>query len=322
MSSKRKFQRQRGTPESRESPDQTQHRIGTEQRTRELADLVKSRIPEGLGFVLITATFGGSDDPFHDMAYVSTMRREDSARLLTELVGRWLPSGIVTQPTHETATVMRESVHEIRQSAPAQILENIRKRLVELAACVEANDSHGVGSTALLLSCEALAIFDRCISRNDRKGPERNEPAAEQRDWSRGHASARWRPETEDNVADMAAEEVLRHATPRDPNVTVGDTKTTLVADLEAKPQTEQRDWIIAKAIAGEFHDYESDYAAPKMMLYKMLTEFGFHDIAQLVRDGRYDDEPATLEQEEELRSDIGPEFYDAVLGNKPRGKS
>jgi len=102
-----------------------------------------------------------------------------------------------------------------------------------------------------------------------------------------------------------------------------GDTKTTLVADLEQKPQSVLRDRLIAQARAGRYHDYETPLGTPKITLYKELANLGYDDLAQKVRDGGYDHEPPTFDQTRELREQIlrehlGPE----AVGEKGRGKA
>lgn len=73
-----------------------------------------------------------------------------------------------------------------------------------------------------------------------------------------------------------------------------GDTKTTLVRDLEAKPADPVRDQIIKRAKAGHYHDFDTSLATPKVTLYKHLLSAGFPDLAQKVKDGAYDDERPT----------------------------
>lgn len=80
-----------------------------------------------------------------------------------------------------------------------------------------------------------------------------------------------------------------------------GDTKTTLAADLEAKPQEYMRDLLIKRARAGHYHDFETQLATPKLTLYKHLLTAGYLDLAQKVRDGGYDHEPPTEEQKDEM---------------------
>lgn len=106
-----------------------------------------------------------------------------------------------------------------------------------------------------------------------------------------------------------------------------GDTKTTLVADLEGKPPGVLRDRLIQRAKAGRYHDFETELATPKVALYRELLDLGYDDLAQKVRDGGYDHERPTFEQTSELRDKVlreqlGSEAYDAMKGEKGRGKS
>jgi hypothetical protein len=101
----------------------------------------------------------------------------------------------------------------------------------------------------------------------------------------------------------------------------MGDTKTDLVRDLESKPASEGRDYILKRARAGKYHDFGSDLPAPKVQLVQDLTDGEFPDLAQKVMDGDYDDEHPTPEQEAELRESIGAEVFDSVMG-KDRGES
>ncbi len=80
-----------------------------------------------------------------------------------------------------------------------------------------------------------------------------------------------------------------------------GDTKTTLVADLEQKPVSVLRDRLILRAKAGRYHDFETPLATPKIALYRELLDLGYADLAQKVRDGGYDHEPPTDEDKADL---------------------
>lgn len=80
-----------------------------------------------------------------------------------------------------------------------------------------------------------------------------------------------------------------------------GDTKTTLVADLEQKPEGVLRDRLILRAKAGRYHDFETPLATPKIALYRELLDLGYDDLAQKVRDGGYDQESPTEEQKDEM---------------------
>jgi hypothetical protein len=107
-------------------------------------------------------------------------------------------------------------------------------------------------------------------------------------------------------------------APPRPP---AGDTKTTLVADLQQKTETPERNVIIELATAGHYHDFDSDLPAPKMQLVADLIEAGYEDLAENVKRGAYDNEAPTLAQREQMRDEVGPELYDALF-REPRGRA
>jgi hypothetical protein len=102
----------------------------------------------------------------------------------------------------------------------------------------------------------------------------------------------------------------------------MGDTKKDLVEDLDKKPRSLQRDMIRMRAKAGDYHDFDSKLAAPKMQLATDLRAAGFRDLADKAISGAYDDESPTLEQEEELRREFGAEAYDQLMSKKERGES
>jgi hypothetical protein len=100
----------------------------------------------------------------------------------------------------------------------------------------------------------------------------------------------------------------------------MGNTKVDLVRDLkELIPQSGERDALIAAAERGEFHDFDSDLAAPKLELLKFLTQAGMDAIVEKLKDGAYDDEPPTYDQQMEMRQELGPRMYDAMMGGKPK---
>jgi hypothetical protein len=96
----------------------------------------------------------------------------------------------------------------------------------------------------------------------------------------------------------------------------VGNTKVDLVNDLRAYPASEARDRLIARAESGVYHDFDSDEVAPKITAVIDLSEAGFAALADKVRNGEYD-EPPNAEQLAELREEIGPELFDALMGPK-----
>ncbi len=100
-----------------------------------------------------------------------------------------------------------------------------------------------------------------------------------------------------------------------------GDTKVTLVRDLGTKPQSAARDQLMQRAAMGYYHDFESELETPKVQLYRDLKGAGFDDLAEKVKEGGYDHEPPTLEQQEQMRRDVGAEFYDSIMATPPRGQ-
>jgi len=102
----------------------------------------------------------------------------------------------------------------------------------------------------------------------------------------------------------------------------MGTTKKELVEDLWKKPYSLKRAYIEQRAKAGVYHDFDSELATPKIQLVADLQAAGFVDLAQKVVDGAYDDESPTLEQIEEMRQELGPEVFDAMMGDRERGKA
>lgn len=101
----------------------------------------------------------------------------------------------------------------------------------------------------------------------------------------------------------------------------MGSTKKELIEDLWRKPHSLVRSAILRQAERGQYHDFESPLMAPKVQLVCDLNAAGFGDLAQKVIDGAYDDERPNVEQREELRKEVGADFYDELM-NEKRGKS
>ena len=102
----------------------------------------------------------------------------------------------------------------------------------------------------------------------------------------------------------------------------MGTTKKDLVEDLWKKPYSLKRAEIEKRAKRGDYHDFDSSLATPKIALVNDLRAAGFDDLAQKAVDGDYDDERPSVEQLEEMRKEVGPEFFDQVMGSKPRGSA
>lgn len=99
----------------------------------------------------------------------------------------------------------------------------------------------------------------------------------------------------------------------------MGDTKNDLVKDLQEKPPSPERDEIVLKAQAGEYHDFDSPHVAPKIQCAQDLKDADFMDLVAKVVEGAYDDEQPSVEQEEEMRASLGPKVFDAVMGKPSR---
>lgn len=102
----------------------------------------------------------------------------------------------------------------------------------------------------------------------------------------------------------------------------MGTTKKELVEDLWKKPYSLKRAEIEKRAKRGDYHNFDSKLAAPKITLVDDLRAAGFGDLARKAIDGAYDDERPTVEQIEEMREEVGPEFFDEIMGSKPRGSA
>jgi hypothetical protein len=145
-----------------ESPAEVAYRLRNEQRCAELARELDAKLkPDGLAFCLVVATIDDehqtSSRRYSNTSYVSTCRREDAARLLTELVDKWQTEGNATEPTARTCTMIREAVFLIRDHELGKVMTGARHRVREV---IEATSPADRAKKALLLACEALAIVD------------------------------------------------------------------------------------------------------------------------------------------------------------------
>lgn len=64
----------------KESRTETQVRLVLERQCRELVDVLKPRVPAGVGFILFLADFGDKGN----LAYASTLERQSTIKLLQE----------------------------------------------------------------------------------------------------------------------------------------------------------------------------------------------------------------------------------------------
>ena len=157
MSHKRRFERLGRA----ESTAETRYRLHNEGEARKLADKLKGMLEPGISFVLITCTQGGSTERFSNMSYISTVRRPDAARLLCEMLDYWENEGTVTEPRVETATQLREAVHELRDVPHDDLLRLIGSCLEELRALTQRGDTIETGTAGLGLAALGIAVYDQ-----------------------------------------------------------------------------------------------------------------------------------------------------------------
>lgn len=66
-------------------------------------------------------------------------------------------------------------------------------------------------------------------------------------------------------------------------------TKTTLVEELAKRDSVGLKE-VIEKALRGEYHDFESSHATPKVLLVDTLKALGYPDLALRVMQGEFDE--------------------------------
>jgi len=93
----------------------------------------------------------------------------------------------------------------------------------------------------------------------------------------------------------------------------MGNTAVDLVAELEKRPATPGRDYVIEQARAGAYHSYNTEAPAPKLQLAIDLRDYGYEDLARQVEAGEFDEEQPTPEQLEEMRRTLGLAVFEAV---------
>jgi len=63
----------------------------------------------------------------------------------------------------------------------------------------------------------------------------------------------------------------------------------TFLSDLMSKPDSIERKSLIKNANAKDYHDYQSCFSCPKMLLKVQLQSAGYDDMADKVLKGDYD---------------------------------
>lgn len=143
-----------------ESAAQRETRKALEELTVLVAQYLRERFPlgEGMIFTVILATEGGPAEGFSAMSYASSGKRDGMARMLTELLGKFETDGMVTEPTHHSMSLIRETVARIRASGAdrQKLLSNARERVGSLAIMPMSGRRMG---EAILLASEAMALY-------------------------------------------------------------------------------------------------------------------------------------------------------------------
>jgi hypothetical protein len=295
MSNTRKFRRaQKGEPLPPAWADvRARHKAEAEAAMKVAASMLPDR-----PVVVLTAPPGTSHQDVEAFACAYNTDRSSVANMFQAMLEWWSGDVILAQPDRACVAAMREGVVAIEDLPIAELARGLGEATMELLKTVEARKAATAGdivTSSIGIAVTALAIMSKFI------------------------AAAQHQPEG-GTADDSGAPPPAPMPPPRE--WPPGDTKTTLVEDLLARPPSADREQIIEMARRGAFHDYESDIATPKLALIDMLARFGYPDLAGKARDGGYGNERATLEQTEEMRAGAGAEFFDKLTGAKPRGTS
>jgi hypothetical protein len=147
----------------RESPAEVQLRLHHEKECRRIAEIVVRELPANMGFVLVTATKGGGPGAtFSSTQYIANIDRDDSARLLSELLDHWQDKGTGTQPTVAIATLLREFVHSSRNIPVKRLLHGARCSVRDIEAGLTAKtDVTTVKALLIKGAAELLAVLDQ-----------------------------------------------------------------------------------------------------------------------------------------------------------------
>lgn len=147
-----------------ESPEEVQVRLDQEKRMRQLAEGLKAQVGKGEVFVFLLASVGDGGK-FNSTSYVSTADREDSCRLLQELLDTWTQrDGIHGEPGVHTSSMLREQVYSLRNLSHNEICAEGQKAARNMAA---EPDKQSMGAAVHYLRCAALnlAMYQRCLLR-------------------------------------------------------------------------------------------------------------------------------------------------------------
>ena len=143
-----------------ESAAEVAYRLQNETECRRIADIIKRELSPGLGFVLFTATHGDGG-AFSNCSYVSTIERDDAARLLTEMLDHWADDGRQAEPNVRTATVMREGVAAMQDVPWQRLLHGARCSVRDAESALTRKDSHRAQVEVLKAATELVGIFSQ-----------------------------------------------------------------------------------------------------------------------------------------------------------------
>jgi hypothetical protein len=137
-----------------ETPEQRTHRLELEARTRQIAEVIKGLMPPETAFVLVTAERGQGGP----MSYCATLPRDQSARMLTELLDGWkYRDGLNCEPTVQTATFLRERVKEMEAIHPRMLLKHMREAM-ESAESMALGTAQGDEGSAKEMVVQVMSV--------------------------------------------------------------------------------------------------------------------------------------------------------------------
>jgi hypothetical protein len=147
-----------------ETPAEKQYRLRSEAECRRIGTIIKGELPPGLAFVLITADVGAGNT-FSNTAYVSTARREDAARLLSELLDHFMQRGETTEPTIRTSSALRDAVGSLRELHWEGLLGGARRSVRDAGDLIRRGNTRDAIIALLKGAAELLAVFDQQLTK-------------------------------------------------------------------------------------------------------------------------------------------------------------
>ncbi len=134
-------------------------RLRNEVECRKIAELLRRELSPGLGFVLLTCTYGSGK--FSNTSYVATINRDDAARLLNETLDHWQENGVGTEPSMRTATFLRETVYSLREQPWRRLLHGARCSVRDAESALAAGSTEA-GQREVLKACvELMTVYDQ-----------------------------------------------------------------------------------------------------------------------------------------------------------------